>query len=208
MIREAELFVMAEQVLVEVIGRIRGEQWDIVIPPLFDMPGADRPRAMRELVGHYAYDDAWVPDLLAGRTMDDVGPDRFDGDLLGGDLLGGNPHAHVVRISDAACAAARLVTDGDAVVHCTFGDVPARDYLWQLNIARSFIAHDIAMHLGSRACPLTEELARGMWEGTAPAADMWRSYGIFRDPLPMPADVSWRDRFLLSAGRDPHPLHH
>jgi hypothetical protein len=31
MIREAELFVMAEQVLVEVIGRLRGEQWEILL---------------------------------------------------------------------------------------------------------------------------------------------------------------------------------
>jgi hypothetical protein len=203
MIREAELFVMAEQVLVEVIGRVRAEHWHLVMPPMFDMPGADQPATMRKLVERYARDDAWVPDLLAGSTMDEAGPERFDGDLLGSD-----PHGNVTRIVDAACAAARNVTDGDKIVHCSFGDIATRDYLWQLNIARSFLAHDIAMHLGSRACPLTEELARGMWEGTAPDAEQWRSYGVFREPLPMPADVSWRDRFLLSAGRDPHPLGH
>jgi hypothetical protein len=52
MIREAELFVMAEQVLVEVVRRIRGEQWDIVLPPLFDMPGADQPVVLRAGVSH------------------------------------------------------------------------------------------------------------------------------------------------------------
>ena len=47
-----------------------------------------------------------------------------------------------------------------------------------------------------------------MWEGTIPAAEMWRSYGIYREPLePVPDDVSWRDRYLMAAGRDPHPLH-
>jgi hypothetical protein len=139
--------------------------------------------------------------MLAGRRMDEVGRDRFDGDLLGSD-----PHGAVTGYVTAACAAAREVTDGDALVHCSFGDVATRDYLWQLNIARSFLAHEIAMHLGSRACPLTEELARGMWEGTAPASEYWRTMGVFREPLPMPDDVSWRDRFLLSAGRDPHCL--
>ncbi|HEV7470864.1 MAG: hypothetical protein JWP64_1016 [Pseudonocardia sp.] len=202
MIREAELFVMAEQVLVEVIGRIRHEHWRIVVPAMFDMPGADLALRMKPLVNHYAYDDSWVPDLLAGRTMEDVGKDRFDGDLLGSDAA-----AAVARISGPACAAAAEVTDGDAIVHCSFGDVAARDYFWQLNIARCFLAHDVAMHLGSRACPLTEELARGMWEGTAPQAEAWRSIGIFREPIePVPADVSWRDRFLMMAGRDPHPL--
>lgn len=203
MIREAELFVLAEQVLVEVVGRIRPEHWQIVVPPMFDMPGADRPRTLRQLVTHYAHDDAWVPDLLAGRTVDGVGRDIFDGDLLGDDA-----HATVTRLVEAACAAAGEATDGDRIVHCSFGDVPTRDYLWQLDIARCFLAHDIAMHLGSRACPLTEELARGMWEGTTPVAEYWRSIGIFREPIPYPdGHVSWRDQFLLTAGRDPHPLH-
>ena len=202
MIPEAALFLKAEPMLVEVISRIRSDNWRIVVPPLFDMPGADKPTPMRPLVNHYAFDDAWVPDMLAGRSMDEVGRDKFDGDLLGDD-----PHGSVARISEAACAAASQVTDGDAIVHCSFGDFAARDYFWQLNIARCFLAHEIAMALGSRACPLPEDLALGMYEGTAPVAEQWRSIGIFREPIPYPpGHVSWRDQFLLTAGRDPHPF--
>jgi hypothetical protein len=202
MIREAELFVMAEEVLLEVLGRIRTEHRNIIVPPMFDMPGADRPRPVRALVAHYARDDAWVPDMLAGRTMAEVGPDKFDGDLLGTDA-----RAALARIVEAACAAARTVTDPTATVHCGFGDVPTREYLLQLIIARCFLAHDIAMAIGSRACPLPEELARPMYEITAPEAERWRSYGVFRTPLPLPeGHVSWRDQFLLMAGRDPHPF--
>ncbi len=202
MIREAELFVKAEEMLVEVVGRLRAEHWRIVVPAIFEMPGADQPTPMRKLVNHYAYDDAWVPDMLAGSTMDEVGRDKFDGDLLADD-----PHGNVTRIADAACAAARAVTDTGGVTHCGFGDVPVADYFWQLNIARCFIAHAIAMALGSRACPLPEDLARGMYEGTIPNAGYWRSMGIFREPLPYPpGHVSWRDQFLLSAGIDPHPF--
>ncbi|MBV9920639.1 MAG: hypothetical protein JOY78_07290 [Pseudonocardia sp.] len=202
MIREAELFVMAEEMLLEVLGRIRPAHRNIVIAPMFDMPGADRPRPVRELVAHYARDDAWVPDMLAGRTMAEVGPDKFDGDLLGTE-----PQAALTRIVEAACAAARTVEDPDTTVHCSFGDISTPEYLLQLDIARSFLAHDIAMALGSRACPLPEELARPLYELTAPEAERWRSYGVFRAPLPLPdGHVSWRDRFLLMAGRDPHPF--
>ena len=81
MIREAELFVMAEEMLLEVLGRVRSEHRNIIVPPMFDMPGADQPRPVRDLVAHYARDDAWVPDMLAGRTMAEVGPDKYDGDL-------------------------------------------------------------------------------------------------------------------------------
>ena len=202
MIREAELFVLAEEMLLEVLGRIRTAHRNIIIPPMFDMPGADQPKHIRELVAHYARDDAWVPDMLAGRTMAEVGPDKYDGDLLGTE-----PQAALARIVAAADAAARTVTDPDATVHCSFGDIPAREYFLQLNIARSFLAHDIAMGIGSRACPLPEELARPMYELTAPEAERWRSYGVFRTPLPLPeGHVSWRDRFLLMSGRDPHPF--
>ena len=153
-------------------------------------------------MAHYARDDAWVPDMLAGRTMAEVGPDKYDGDLLGTDA-----QAALTRIVEAACAAARTVADPEATVHCSFGDISTREYFLQLDIARSFLAHDIAMALGSRACPLPEELARPMYELTAPEAERWRSYGVFREPLPLPdGHVSWRDRFLLMAGRDPHPF--
>jgi hypothetical protein len=202
MIREAELFVMAEPMLLEVLGRIRPEHRNIAVPPMFDVPGADRPAPIRELVARYARDDAWVPDMLAGSTIDEVGPDKHDGDLLGSDA-----HASLTRIVEAACSAARTATDPDATVHCSFGDVTASNYLLQLNIARSFLAHDVAMAIGSRACPLSEELAKGLYEFTVPTADQWRSIGVFRAPLPLPeGHVSWRDQFLLMAGRDPHPF--
>lgn len=203
MLREAELFVMAEEMLVEVLGRIREADRDIVLPPLFDQPGGDQPAPIRRVVEHYAYDDAWVPDLLAGRTVDEAGRHRFDGELLGDDQQAG-----ITRIADAACAAARRVTDADAVVHASHGAVSTRTYLQRLTITRSLVAHYVATYLGSTACPLPEELARPLWEVTAPDAEIWRSLGFFRDPLPLPENVSWRDRFLLSAGHQPHPLGH
>lgn len=197
MIHEAEVFVMADQAAVRVFGQIREEHWDTQLAPLFDMPGADQPTPLRQAVNHHAYDDAWVPDMLAGRTMDEAGRDRFDGDLLGSD-----PQGNLTRISAAACDAARRVTDRDATVHCSYGDVPVWDYFWQLNIARSLAAHDVAAHIGVDM-PLSEQLSRAMWEATAPSAEMWRSFGIFREPVPVSESAPWRNRFLGLTGRQP-----
>lgn len=172
MLQEAELFVMAEEMLVEVLGRIRPADRDIVLPPLFEEPGVDQPAPIWRVVQLYARDDAWVPDLLSGRTIDEVGRDRFDGDLLGDD-----PQASITRIAGAAMAAAREVTDGDVIVHASHGDVSTRTFLQRLTIARSLVAHYVATYLGSTACPLPEELARPLWEVTAPEADMWRALG-------------------------------
>ncbi|KAA0023411.1 hypothetical protein [Antrihabitans cavernicola] len=41
--------------------RIGDDQWDTILSPLFDMPGADKPGPLRAAINHYAYDDAWVP---------------------------------------------------------------------------------------------------------------------------------------------------
>ena len=39
---------------------------------------------VRTLVNHLVVEQLWVPELLAGRTVDEIG-DRFDGDQLGRD---------------------------------------------------------------------------------------------------------------------------
>jgi hypothetical protein len=197
MIHEAEIFVLADEAALGVFRQIRAGQWDKVLPPLFDMPGADQPVPLRQAVNHFAYDEAWIPDLLAGRSMDEVGRDRYDGDLLGDD-----PAGSVTRIAAAARKAARAVTDRDATVHCSYGDVPMWDYFWQLNVARTISAHDVAALIGV-PCPLSEELSRGMWEGTAPSADTWRSFGVFRPAVPVADGAAWRDRFLALTGRRP-----
>jgi hypothetical protein len=195
MIHEAAVFHRADEAAVRAFALVGPEDMDSVLPPVFDMPGADRPVPLRQVLAHAAYDEAWIPDLLAGRTMDEVGRDAYDGDLLGDD-----PHGSIARIAARARAAAAQATDRDAVVHCSYGDVPAWDYFWQLNVARTLIADDIARHLGAES-PVTEELARAMWEGTAPAADMWRSFGVYREEVPVPDGASWRARYLGLTGR-------
>ena len=102
MIDEAAVFLLADRAAVSVFSRISEPQWDVVLPPVFDMAGADQPTPLRAAINHYAYDNAWVPDMLAGRTMDEVGREQFDGDLLGA-----NPAGALQQISAAATRAAR-----------------------------------------------------------------------------------------------------
>ncbi len=195
MIAEAQVFLLADEAAVRVFTSIRDEQWDAMLPPVFDMPGADQPVRLREAINHYAYDNAWVPDMLAGWTMDEAGRDRFDGDLLGDD-----PDGAIRRISAAAAAAAGLVGDPSLVVHCSYGDCPVPDYFWQLNIARSLTAHDVAASIGLDY-RLSEDLCKAMYEGTQPTVFIWRSFGAYREPVPVADDATWRERFLALTGR-------
>src|SRR5918911_2982873 len=117
--REPEVFVLADRALNRVVAQIKDEQWSMRMPPTFLTRRSDQPPTLRETINYHAYDDAWVPDMLAGRTMAEVGQDAFKGDLLGD-----NPKGNFAAIVDKACAAARGL-DGlslDRVVHCSFGD--------------------------------------------------------------------------------------
>lgn len=191
MLREAELFVMAEQMLVEVLGRIRVPDRDIVLPAIV---GTAEPLSIRKVVEQYVEEDGLVPSVLAGPAAS-RGEQARNGD-------------GIADVAAASCAAARQVVDGDALVHSPKGALTAREYLLRQTVARSLLAHYVAAYLGSTACPLPEELARPLWELTGPEAATWRALGYFREPMPLPDHVSWRDRFLLTAGHEPHPLGH
>ena len=191
MLYEAELFIESERVLVEVLGRIRPEDRDTVLPPVRT---GDPPRSLAETVEQAVRDD----ELLAaglGRAFRAAGLDDASGQ---------------------ACAAAATARDSTAHEDGErSGDDPGgdrgrtvRERLLQAAVARSLLAHHVATTaLGSTACPLPEELARPLWELTRPDAAAWRALGWFRAPLPLPPHVSWRDRFLRTAGHDPHPPH-
>ena len=79
------------------------EQWDV-----------------RTLVNHLVNETSWVPPLMHGSTIAEVG-ERFDGDLLGSDP--------VRSWSDASAAASAAVAEDGALertVHLSYGDVAGR----------------------------------------------------------------------------------
>lgn len=135
MIREAELFLLADRAALDAVNRVGVNDWGAILPPLFDMAGADEPSTLRAAVEHYAYDDAWV--------------------------------------------------DRDAPVHCSYGEAPTWHYLWQLNIARTVLAHDVAMCLGVRS-PLPTSCAAAC--------------GRARNPMPI-SGGRWASTVLVSRCR-------
>src|SRR5262249_51616834 len=85
---EREVFVLANRTLNGVVAQIGDDRWAMPMPPNFRRRATDEPPTLRQIIGYHAYDDAWVPDMLAGLTMDEAGRDKFDGDLLGDDPRG------------------------------------------------------------------------------------------------------------------------
>jgi len=197
---EPVVFVLADEALDGVIAQIGEDQWSMEMPAGFAMRQTDHTPTLREIVNYHAYDDAWVPDMLAGRTMDEAGRDKYDGDLLGAD-----PKGSFATIVAEACAAARDLDDLDRVVHCSFGDFPAREYLWQISSFRGLRAHDIAVVIGVEP-NLSDELVQGLWDEISPHAEEWRAIGVFPPAVPVPEDAPLLDRLLGLTGRNPNPL--
>ena len=196
---EPEVFELADRALARVVAQIAPDQWEIILPASFTTRVRPEPPSLRTLVNYHAYDDSWVPDMLAGLTMDEAGSDKFDGDLLGAD-----PVASFEAIVDRACAAAAAVTDLDAVAHLSFGDYPVREYFWQINQFRALRAHDIARVIGVDA-GLPDQLVQGLWDELTPHAEEWRTIGVFPAAMPVPEDAPLLDQLLGLTVRSSDP---
>ena len=125
---EQEVFILADRALNHLIDQIRDDQWDMEMPPAFSRPGQG-PVTLRTIVNYHAYDDAWVPDMLAGKTMDEAGKTNYQGDLLGDD-----PKGNFARLVERACTAVRDLDDLERTVH---------RLQWRLSGPRIPLAHHL-----------------------------------------------------------------
>lgn len=100
---------------------------------------------VRTLVHHLLYEQRWVPSLLDGLTIEEVG-DRFEGDLMGDDasawpgLL-----ASSIEEAHAAVGQPRAL---DRTVHLSFGDVPGQEYVTELVTDLAIHSWDLARATG------------------------------------------------------------
>jgi uncharacterized protein (TIGR03086 family) len=192
-VTEQEVFILADQALKAVVDQIRDDQWDLRVPDdMTRKPGT----TLRELVNYHACDDAWVPDVLAGRTIEEVGDEHA------GDLLGDHPKLNFASIVETAVLAVRDFADLDRTVHLSYGDWPAREYLKHITSFRGLRVHDIAKLIGADTT-MAPDLVQGLWEVLSPQAEEWRKLGVYGPAVPVREDAPLQDRLLGLTGRQP-----
>lgn len=152
---------------------------------------------VRDLLQHLTSECLWVPEILAGRTVDEVG-DRFEGDVLEDDPRG----AFDAASAEVLAAMARL-DDTSKTVHLSFGDVPAEVYVWQLFTDALVHAWDLARGTGQDHT-LDPGLCEAALEVNRPmvTADV-RAAGIIGPEIAVPDDAGVCDQLLGFLGRDP-----
>jgi hypothetical protein len=189
--KQRDLFLLSDAALRDVIDRIRPEQLELPVPAEWSRTPDP---TLLDIVAAHAYDEAWVPDVLAGRTIEEVG-DKYGGDLLGGDEL-----ESYDRLNDAATVAANRPLSADDMVHLSYGDFPVSVYFEHIATYRAFQAWGIARLIGIDDYSLPPELVELLWEIVAPQADAWREMGIFPPEVAVPDDADRETKLLGRVG--------
>ena len=150
---------------------------------------------VRDLVGHLVGELRWMPPLLEGRTIAEVGG------ALDGDLLGADPHAAwdgAVTEVDAALSAPGVL---DRTVHLSYGDRPAADYVAEVTSDLTVHSWDLARGIGAddRIDPHLVERAHAR---VAPMAKEIGESGMFGTPVDVGDDADLQTRLLAVVGRD------
>ncbi|MBV2153246.1 TIGR03086 family metal-binding protein [Kitasatospora sp. SUK 42] len=170
-----------------------GERIRLITPDQWDTPTPCTDWSVRDLVNHLVNELLWVPELLMGATIAEVG-DRFDGDLLGDD-----PVATWTKAAEAAVQAWAVPGATELTVHLSYGDASGQYYLDQLTTDLVIHSWDLAEGIG-RHTRLPEELvdfALGQFTGYG---DLSGS-GLFDKPVTVDADAGPQARLLALAGR-------
>lgn len=185
-----DLFLLADAALREIVDRLTPEQLDLPVPAAWSSTGVPD---LRGILALHAKDEAWVPDVIAGRTIDEVG------DAWQGELLGDDPIASYDRLNDAATIAVQGVTDLDAVAHLSYGDYPLAVFFEHTSYYRAFQAVAIAKLIGYDY-RMPDALVDALWESAVPQAEQLREWHVFGPEVPVPEGADKFTRLLGITG--------
>jgi uncharacterized protein (TIGR03086 family) len=200
---EIETFVRADRALNAVVDQISGDQWEMPMPPDFPISG-DRTSTLREVLDYHAYDEAWIPTMMAGISVDVAGADTFGGPF-DNDLLGDDPASRFGELVATSIEAVEGLDEADLddrTVHYSYGDFPAREALWHAIVFRTTRAHDLAKVIGVDS-DLPGELVQATWDIVEPNVEEWRQMGVFGPEVAVSDDAPLQDRLLGLTGRQP-----
>lgn len=165
---------------------VRADQWDNPTPCW----------TVRDVVNHIVSEQLWVPHLLDGATLAEVG-DRYDGDVLG--------HDPVRAWSEASMNARRAWTEEGATertVHLSFGASDASLYGWQMTTDLAVHAWDVAVGIKIPQ-PIEDDVAEELIPIARPMIEAAQGTGILAPPAEVSDTASASERIVALCGRSP-----
>jgi uncharacterized protein (TIGR03086 family) len=153
---------------------------------------------VRMLVNHVAVEQLWVPPLVDGMHVSDIGSDLDD------DQLGQAPiaawDAAVAASSDAFGAAGAL----EGTVDLSSGPRPAAEYCWEMTVDALIHSWDLARAIGADET-LDPELVGLVYERILPMVEQLQQTGMYAPPVAATEDDPLQTRLLALFGRAERP---
>jgi uncharacterized protein (TIGR03086 family) len=149
---------------------------------------------VRELLNHVISGNFWVGELVAGRTIEEVG-DKYDGDVIGAD-----PAA---AYRDSALVAGPAFKEPGAMekpVAVSYGPVPGSVYAGHRLIDVLVHGWDLAKGTGQDTT-LDPALVEACWAVVEPQLAELSGSGAFGTTVEVPADANLQTRLLAALGR-------
>jgi uncharacterized protein (TIGR03086 family) len=168
------------------IAGVTGDQWN--------RDSVNEGWDVRTLVNHVVSGNLWVPELVGGKTIEEVG-DRLDGDVLGDDPL-------AAYDASAELAAEAFKAEGamERPVAVSYGPVPGEVYCGHRFIDVLIHGWDVAESTGQDT-NLPEELVQACWEVVEPQlADLGGS-GAYGTQVDLPEGADLQTKLLAALGR-------
>lgn len=181
-----ELFGRSADLFDERVRAVGDDQWDNGTPCT--------EWSVRHLVNHLTNECLWIPPLMEGQTIEEVG-NRFDGDCLGDDPVGSWADAVA-----GARAAASETGALDRTVNLSFGNVPGHFYIGQ--VGKDLLIHswDLARGIGYDET-LPRDLMEVAYENAKGHEQEVRDSGLFGDKVEVAPGASFQEEFLGFFGR-------
>jgi hypothetical protein len=187
-----ELFVASNQALAKSVASIGVDQWELAMPAAVSYT----PSTLKQAVAYHTYDDAWVPSVLAGKTIADVGND-FEYLLTADSDIAERYQTFNLQASEAV----QRFTSLEEIVHVSYGDFPARDYLQHVISFRAFRAYDIAKLIGADTI-MPDDLVAALMSEFTPVIETYRQMGVFPPAVKVSEEASLQTKLLAMVGRD------
>jgi uncharacterized protein (TIGR03086 family) len=180
-----ELYDRALKRYGELVHAIRDDQWHDPTPCTeWDV---------RVLVNHLVSENLWMPPLLEGKTIGDVGSS------LDGDLLGEDPKAAWDRSAEKAGRAVRAAPL-DRTVHLSYGEAPAEHYVSEVFTDLTIHGWDLARAIGADEA-IDPESVELLYERYKPIEDGLKASGLFGPKVVPPPGADTQTQLLAVFGR-------
>jgi uncharacterized protein (TIGR03086 family) len=181
-----ELYRRACERYGEHVHAIRDDQWT--------SPTPCAEWNVKALVGHLITEVAWVPPLVGGRTVAEVG------DELSGDLTGDEPVTSWDRYAPASIAAVIEPGAMERTVRLTKRQLPASEYTTEVFVDLLIHGWDLARAIGADET-LDSESVELVFQQMKPHEDELNSSGVFGTHVAPPEGADVQTQLLAVFGR-------